>query len=158
MNDKITIKLLRMGVRIKNIKILQDSTVKDLKAIIGATGNTSCFQEIKGKMQKLNSDYILRDNDVLALVSAKTGEALIKCGGRKWAIHLNDKDNWPSNFHAHDYEKKEKLDLFTGRVYNIQNKKNIKNMTAKKHKAILVELAKYKCFKEKAEDVLMRLY
>lgn len=154
----IIIKLLRMGVGLEDIKISQNTTVSGLKIIIGTTGNIGCFQEIKGEIKKLRSNHILCNNDVLVLVNSKKGEALIRCAGRKWAIHLNDKDNWPSNFHAHDYEKREKLDLLTGEIFSTQNKKYKRNLSEKSHRLLLAELMKYGCYKKKVENVLISLY
>ena len=35
-----------------------------------------------------------------------------------WYIHQNDPDPWPSNFHAHNYERKEILDCHSGVIYD----------------------------------------
>ncbi len=44
-------------------------------------------------------------------------EARVKVAGKIWTIHKNDKDTFPSQPHAHNYENGEKLDLHTGDIY-----------------------------------------
>jgi len=41
----------------------------------------------------------------------------IKYKGEIWTIHKNDKDIFPSNPHAHNYERKLKLHLGNGKLY-----------------------------------------
>ena len=45
---------------------------------------------------------------------------------------MSDADNWPSNFHAHDLEGAgEKLDLYTGNVYDIPTKQHKRKLKKK---------------------------
>lgn len=51
--------------------------------------------------------------------------------GLKWRIHKNDMDNWPSIPHLHAIEKNYKMDIYTGVVYNANNKKYIGSIRGK---------------------------
>jgi len=44
-------------------------------------------------------------------------KAKVKFKGEQWVIHKNDLDPFPSNPHAHNYEKRWKLDLSNGDIY-----------------------------------------
>ena len=44
-------------------------------------------------------------------------EQQIKRNGKIWTIHRNDADPFPSNPHAHNYDKNLKLDLSNGTLY-----------------------------------------
>ncbi len=45
-------------------------------------------------------------------------KANIKFKGDKWVIHKNDKDNFPSNPHAHNYATNSKLHLGNGQLFS----------------------------------------
>lgn len=45
-------------------------------------------------------------------------EEIVKHKGEKWEIHKYDKDTFPSNPHAHNYDANVKLDLGTGELFN----------------------------------------
>jgi hypothetical protein len=45
-------------------------------------------------------------------------EGVIKHKGEKWEIHKYDKDSFPSNPHAHNYDANVKLHLGTGELFN----------------------------------------
>lgn len=57
-------------------------------------------------------ETILPDN-----IEQRFVEALIKHGGEVWVVHKNDADPFPSNPHAHCYEKGLKLHLGNGKLY-----------------------------------------
>jgi hypothetical protein len=59
------------------------------------------------------SDSILPDD----LFEDELEKARIKMSGEIWEIHMNDKDTFPSNPHAHNYERQLKLHLGNGRLY-----------------------------------------
>jgi hypothetical protein len=48
-------------------------------------------------------------------------KAEIKDDGEIWTIHKNDKDTFPSNPHAHNYDKHYKLHLGNGKLYRKKN-------------------------------------
>lgn len=45
-------------------------------------------------------------------------KAHIKFKGEKWVVHNNDKDNFPSNPHAHNFDTNTKLHLGRGQVFS----------------------------------------
>jgi len=45
-------------------------------------------------------------------------EILIKFQGEVWEIHLNDKDPFPSNPHAHNVDRGWKLNLSNGEIFD----------------------------------------
>ncbi len=48
---------------------------------------------------------------------------IVKCGGKIWKFHKYDKDdNFPSKLHGQNYEDKEKVDVYTGEVYDAINR------------------------------------
>lgn len=44
-------------------------------------------------------------------------KARVKLNGEVWVVHKNDKDSFPSNPHAHNYDTNTKLHLGTGKLY-----------------------------------------
>lgn len=56
-------------------------------------------------------------------------KAEIKFKGEIWVIHKNDKDTFPSQPHAHNYERQYKLHLGNGKLY--RNKKFIRSIRSK---------------------------
>lgn len=57
-------------------------------------------------------DSILSDSIDDLLIKAH-----IKFKGEKWVVHKNDKDSFPSNPHAHNFETNTKLHLGSGQVF-----------------------------------------
>ncbi|MBI2137464.1 hypothetical protein HYU12_03015 [Candidatus Woesearchaeota archaeon] len=55
----------------------------------------------------------------------------IKHGGTTWEIHKNDPDPIPSKPHLHNLETGEKLNPFTGEIYNPKIKKMTGTMKEK---------------------------
>ncbi|WEK21329.1 MAG: hypothetical protein P0Y49_09265 [Candidatus Pedobacter colombiensis] len=73
----------------------------------------------------------------LSIPSDSIGEddlekADIRNDGQKWRVHQNDADPFPSNPHAHNYSKHQKLHLGNGKLYRktvvvgVMSKKNLK--------------------------------
>jgi len=59
---------------------------------------------------------------------------------KRWRIHKNDKDFWPSDFHAHCLDDMRLvLNLYTGEVYN----KNTKTIDSKIKSKNMIETYKY---------------
>jgi hypothetical protein len=48
-------------------------------------------------------------------------KGIIKLKGEVWEVHKHDKDEFPSNPHAHNYEYGLKLHLGTGVLYKKKN-------------------------------------
>ena len=61
--------------------------------------------------------------------SSHNGLALtITVGGHNWRLHRSDPDIWPSVPHAIDNEYAEKLNPFTGEVYNVRNRQYLRRL------------------------------
>ena len=69
----------------------------------------------------LNFDLELNNNNL--------EKAIIKFNGSVWHVHKNDKDTFPSNPHAHNYEENIKLHLGNGAIYS--KKRFLSNMKRK---------------------------
>jgi len=50
----------------------------------------------------------------------------VKMNGSRWRFHKNDKDPFPSIPHGHNLETGDKMDIWTGKIYNKNN-----NLTSK---------------------------
>ena len=71
-------------------------------------------------------------------------EVTVKSNGI-WRIHKNDPDKvFPSDFHADRVDKPEKLDIYTGEVYDKKTKKKIYTLSSKVMKYIHLQLEKSK--------------
>lgn len=57
-----------------------------------------------------------------------------------WYLHQNDLDPWPSNFHAHNYDRNEVLDCDSGVIYDATTRKPVRKMRRKKLAAFLDEV------------------
>jgi len=69
------------------------------------------------------TEICLEQSIIPSLLLDEISKAQIKSNGEVWTIHKSDKDNWPSNPHAHNYEKQYKLNLSTGELY--RNKERV---------------------------------
>lgn len=64
------------------------------------------------------SIYVPEENDINEDGTIQIREHRIKEFGRIWKFNLNDKDTFPSQPHGHDYGNGDKLNVFTGEIYN----------------------------------------
>ena len=84
------------------------------------------FREITEDGQRLLLEYQVKANGV-------------------WRIHKNDPDvSFPSDFHADRIDQPEKLDLYTGVVYDKRTKQALRKMPRKAMRYIHNELASSK--------------
>ena len=81
-------------------------------------------------------------------------EKEIKRHGYIWRFNKTDTDHWPSLLHGHDYGKNLKLDVVTGKIYDVATKQCCKRLASKKLAVIQEELRKSPDF---AERVVMLL-
>jgi hypothetical protein len=58
-------------------------------------------------------------------------EVFIKAGD-VWEFHKYDKDPFPSSPHGHCAEKSQKLDIYTGIIYDINTRNPIRKVSQKK--------------------------
>lgn len=75
-------------------------------------------------------------------------EKYVKRGGYKWDFHKTDVDDWPSPLHGHDYDKGLKLDVITGKIYDVGTKKLCKKLKPGVLQDVQSELRKSKDFGE----------
>jgi hypothetical protein len=66
----------------------------------------------------------------------------IKCVG-VWEIHKNDKDPFPNDPHGDRVDKPEKLDLYTGKVYDRATRKYLRKLPTKKMLQIYSKIMTY---------------
>lgn len=85
-----------------------------------------------------HSDHVRDDGRVLEIA------VTIKNSGKNsgiWRVHAYDPDEFfPSNFHAHNAEEPEVLDIYTGRVYSKVNKKELRSIPPKVMRVMYDEL------------------
>ena len=94
----------------------------------------------------MNEDLITIEIDELFDIEELNGskrflEFLIKKSGI-WEFHKYDKDPFPSIPHGHNKEKKQKLNVYNGIIYDITTKKPIKKIRQSKMEEIRMELTK----------------
>jgi hypothetical protein len=85
-------------------------------------------QEITSRIKKYFDDNglpiknITVDNSILPdELKDELIKAQVKFKGEIWTIHKNDKDTFPSQPHAHNYDRQYKLHLGNGKLYRKKN-------------------------------------
>lgn len=79
-------------------------------------------------------------------------EVTVKRDNYQWRFHLNDADPWPSIVHGHDYDRRLKIDAFTGKIYDTSTKNHCATLKKKKLDFIVIELKKNPEFKSRLES------
>jgi len=72
-----------------------------------------------------------------------SGELIIEVtikGNGIWRLNKTDADNWPSNLHGHNLEKKQKIDFYTGEIFDINTKKLISKLRKKQLNNLHIQL------------------
>ena len=142
-NQTITISVLIFGGSVKKMQARDGITVREVMAELSAPETIYTCILINGKRQTL--DTILKDADLLVLVFPIRGEATVRRNGNAWRIHANDQDDiFPSDFHAHNIETGEILDLRTGLLYNPRTRQPLAALHRKDFFAILSKLKESK--------------
>lgn len=152
-NKIITIRVVGLGLD-RTIELLEGNCVKDLRIYCRKREGDSFHRD--GKRLSLNT--ILKNGDVIIYAQTIRGSATMSRAGKKWRIHKTDKDNFPSNFHAHNYDDREVLDLYTGIIYSTTTKKQLCGLAEKEYKSLLKDLSgsKEEEFNIKAKSVLSK--
>lgn len=88
--------------------LFKDLTVSDIVAVI--VKHKYLYGEPLGQVEVDKSILLEGLDDSLI-------KAHLKFKGEIWVIHKNDKDTFPSNPHAHNYESNVKLHLGNGELY-----------------------------------------
>ena len=154
MKNKIYIKFARIGGRTQTIELCENSKVSDIQKSVSIKKGGGSFY---GKGKKLDPSTVLKDGDIIVYAFSIRGEATVRRHGIKWEIHKGDRDLFPSDFHAHNYENNEVVDLYSGIIYRKGTKEPMAKLSKKDHTAILKELLKSKeqTFINKVERVLI---
>ena len=80
-------------------------------------------------------DEVLEDGTLQLL------ERTVKRDG-VWRVHLNDPDtNFPSDFHAHNQDARETLDVYTGNVFDPSNRRPTRTLSKKVMRYLYRQLA-----------------
>jgi len=105
----ITIKIRAPGSPVTKIRVKEGVIVREVINELFSIENQFLYTSINGKQKSL--DTVLINNDLLTVFPSTLNRVDVKCKGNIWRIHLYDKDNFPSDFHAHNIDTGEKLDL-----------------------------------------------
>lgn len=78
-------------------------------------------------------------------------EKSVNAGGDKWVFHKTDVDPWPSMLHGHSGRKK--LDALTGKIYDVNTRQQVGQLSKKPLARLQNELRGHKDFPH-ASDLL----
>jgi hypothetical protein len=81
-------------------------------------------------------------------------EVTIKRSGYVWRFHNKDADQWPPVLHAHDYEKRVKLDALTGDIYDAGTRERCARLSSKALREVHAQLRDSKGFAERLASLL----
>ena len=83
------------------------------------------------------------DGDTVWIGPVLLEEKTVKLKGNIIRIHMNDVDGWPSNLHGHVQNRPgQKIDVYTGEIFCIENKKKIGSLGKKDLCRLHIELNK----------------
>jgi hypothetical protein len=99
---------------------------------------------------KTDEADIAQEYDALRMLTEK----IVKRNGYVWDFHKTDVDQWPSELHAHDYEKNLKLDALTGDIYDASTRQRCKRLSTKELARIHDELRKSSDFAARITEFL----
>jgi hypothetical protein len=106
--------------------------------------------ELAALIIKTGKDSIARKYKVLRNLY----EVRVKRGGNVWDFYKNDKDEWPSALHGHDYEKHLILDAITGKIFDRDTKQHCEDLKAKTLSFVQKKLRNSKDFKQKVTRLI----
>ncbi|MCK9186257.1 hypothetical protein M0P48_02350 [Candidatus Gracilibacteria bacterium] len=152
MKYQISITTVGLGCYNHIAKLPTNSTASDLQKYLEL--NDFCSLYRNGKKLLLTSR--LKNNDIICMTTPIRGAVDIKCRGKRWRIPKSDIDDKKvSNFHAHNYDNNEILDLYTGYIYKNNQQHKI---TKKEWLQILYEISQSKeqNLSSKAKDILKK--
>lgn len=97
----------------------------------------------------LTLNLVEEDLEELPGVTISLNEKTVVHRGYIWRFHKSDSDKWPSDLHAHDYDKGLKLDGYTGEVWDVGTRNHIGSLNKKALAVVHQELRSSKDFKDK---------
>lgn len=141
-----------MKVTLRNIDTVTTSAVElpagaTASDLLERAGVDASLASLNRSGKALRLSEVLNDGDVVNISTADIrGEAVTKWSDHRYLLHPNDPDKlFPSDWHCHDYENGEKIDLYNGRRY-----KKTQYTGKKVNKKCLAHLqAKFACYKPK---------
>jgi hypothetical protein len=83
-------------------------------------------------------------------------EVTVKRDGYIWIFHKTNTDQWPSAFHAHDYEKHLKLDAVTGNIYDAYTRQCCKTLSSKALEKVHDKLRESRDFTSRITELLKK--
>lgn len=115
---------------VRKMNLQEGTSIASLIKTLGWTSIQNNQLYINGIPQ--NDNYVLKEGDIALYIHKIKGEIQIKRNGI-WIYHMYDKDdNFPSDFHAHNKELPEVLDIYTGNIYDKRTKKIVRKLSDKK--------------------------
>jgi hypothetical protein len=108
--------------------------------------------EVMEKIAEISTseESVVHIHAAMRLLTEKT----VKRGSYVWVFHKSDADNWPSPLHGHDYEKKVKLDVLTGQIYDTATKQHCANLKKCDLENLRTELREAKDYIDKMNHYL----
>ena len=154
--DRISVTVLIPGRSAVALRLPAGSSAGYILTAVEFTRQPRVSILINGKPQ--GESRTLRSGDIVNPCFPIRGERKVQCAGRTWFIHKNDADRFPSDYHMHDYQADETLDLNKGLVYSgTRFDHKFYRLNEKHYLRILKDLRSSKDFREKAEVALGRL-
>jgi hypothetical protein len=104
------------------------------ECLLGQLRSGKINVRLSGPQQEWLANFTRRECPEYLVISSRfaTGRFLrIKSGGRIWIIHRSDLDPWPSKPHAHDYERRQKLDLRSGDIFSLPGRNQVEKLRRK---------------------------
>ena len=113
---------------LQEIELPEGATVRDALVGVGASHLERYFILVNGTRKSQGA--VLKDKDIVVAVLPVRGGATVKSDGNVWRVHPNDKDgNFPSDFHAHNIENGQVLDIYTGDIYDPGSKQILRKLS-----------------------------
>lgn len=123
----------------RKIQCKHGATIREVLLRVFKSDLKGYFISINGI--KSNRNAILKDKDIVVALFSVRGAATLRRNGKVWRFHKTDADvHFPSDFHVHNIENGERLDMFTGYVYDPRTRQPIGVLPRKDMRAIYAKL------------------
>lgn len=111
---------------------------------------SQAYEQIHPAGQFLDIKIFDNDGDTIWKGPELLLEQTEKVNGNVVRVHKNDPDNWPSDLHGHIINRPgQKIDLYTGKIFRIQGRKQIGALGKKDLKYLQDEMSKSDWAREK---------
>ena len=140
--DKIGLTVLSAGGAQK-IECAPGITVRETLEMISCPIREDYLITINGLKSDLNSP--LKDNDILIVIPSLKAAGTLRRNGKVWRYYKYDKDtNFPSDFHLHNIQNGEILDMYTGYVFDPRTHQPLGALSKKAMRKLYTDLRKLK--------------